>query len=284
MTDQPPATGTAVPAVSAHRLRSVWAIARRDWQMQRSYQFQLFMKLGGAFFVVATTATSARLVRNAPELDRYGGDYFPFVLIGIGMLVFVTAGLRTFGARLSEEQSLGTLEVVLASPIDLGTFLLGGLIVPMAMALASVVGFIAVAMALFGARFPIDGLLLSIPIALLTLASFSAIGILSASFIMLTKRGDPIGVFAAQLSTFVGGAFFPVSLLPEPVRWSARLFPSYYSLEGLRGVLIGDGGVHAALWSMLVLTGFSVVLLPGALWAFRWSVRTCMRLGTLGTY
>jgi ABC-2 type transport system permease protein len=275
---------TAAVPVGPRRLRSVVAIARRDWQMQRSYQFQLAMKLGGAFFVVATTATSARLVRHAPELERYGGDYFPFVLIGIAMLVFVTTGLRTFGARLAEEQSLGTLEVVLASPIDLGTFLLGGLIVPMAMAMASVVGFLAVAVAFFGARFPVEGLVLSVPIAVLTLASFSAIGILSASFIMLTKRGDPIGVLAAQLSTFAGGAFFPVSLLPRPVRWSAHLFPSYYSLEGLRGVLIGDGGVHAALWSMLVLAGFTAVLLPGALWCFRWSVRTCMRLGTLGTY
>ncbi|QXC61733.1 ABC transporter permease [Aquihabitans sp. G128] len=269
--------------VRPSRLRTVAAIARRDWRMQRSYQFQLVMRLAQTGFVVASLSITAKLVRSPPELAQYGGDYFTFALIGISMLAFLTAGLRTFGARLGEEQSLGTLEVVLASPVDLATFLLGSLVVPFAMAMLSVVGFMVVGVAFFGARFPITGVLLAIPIAGLTLAVFSAIGILSASFIVLTKRGDPIAVLAAQLSTFLGGAFFPISLLPRGIRWSAHLFPSYYSLQGLRAVLIG-GGAGDALAPTLVLAGFTAVLLPGSLWCFRWSIRTCMRLGTLGTY
>jgi len=265
------------------RVRAIGAIARRDWRMQRSYQFQLFMRVAQTFFVVASLSFSAKLVKDPPELAEYRGNYFAFVLIGVSMLAFLTAGLRTFGARLGEEQSLGTLEVVLASPVDLGTFLLGSLVVPFGMAMVSVVSFFGVGVVFFGARFPITGLLLAIPISLLTLACFSAIGILSASFVLLTKRGDPIAVVASQLATFLGGAFFPVQLLPHWLRWAAKLFPSYYSLQGLRSVLIGQG-VDRAITPLLVLTAFAVVLLPASLWCFRWTVRTCMRLGTLGTY
>ncbi len=265
------------------RARTVAAIARRDWRMQRSYQFQLFLRLGQTFFVVASLSFSAKLVRHPPQLAEYRGNYFAFILIGISMLSFLSAGLRTFGARLGEEQSLGTLEVVLASPIELATFLLGSLIVPFGMATLTVVSFLGTGMAFFGARFPFTGLLLAVPISLLTLACFSAIGILSASFVVLTKRGDPIAIVASQLATFLGGAFFPVTLLPQWLRWAAKLFPSYYSLQGLRSVLIGRG-VEGAVVPILVLAGFAVVLVPASLGCFRWTVRTCMRLGTLGTY
>ncbi len=266
------------------RGRAVAAIARRDWYVLRSYPLQFLTGFGRSLVAIAAIATTARLVRDAPELERYGGDYFPFVLLGMSILVFVTVGITTFSNRIVEEQNLGTLEVVLASPVDLATFLVGGLVVPMARAVVVVIGYVVVAHVAFGVRLDPDGLVVAVPVAVLTVVAFGAIGVLSASLVLLTKRSDPIALVAAQASTFLGGALFPIALLPGWLRWSARCFPSYWSIEALRRALLGDEGLGAAVGPTLVLAAFAVGLVVVAALAFRASVRLGRRLGTLGAY
>lgn len=270
--------------IGRRRARALIAITRRDWQLLRSYPLQLLTQFGRAFLAVAAIATSARLVRNAPELEQYGGDYFPYVLIGLSILVLVTVSLNTFSRRILEEQALGTLEVVLASPVGLATFLIGSLVIPMVRSAFIVVGYFVVAYLVFDVRMPVDGLLVAIPVSLLTVLAFGAIGVLSASFVLLTKRGDPIAIVAAQAATFLGGALFPVALLPAWLRWSAALFPSYWSIEALRRAMLGDDGPAAAIGPALVLLAFAVGLVVTSAFVFQATMRLCRRLGTLGAH
>jgi ABC-2 type transport system permease protein len=270
--------------IGRRRARALGAITRRDWQLMRSYPLQIVTQFGRALIAVAAIATSARLVRNAPEMQQYGGDYFPYVLIGLSILVLVTVSLNTFSRRILEEQNLGTLEVVLASPIGLGTFLIGSLVIPMARATLIVVGYFVVAYLVFDVQLPFDGLLVAIPVSLLTVLAFGAIGVLSASFVLLTKRGDPIAIIAAQAATFLGGAIFPIALLPAWLRWSAVFFPSYWSIEALRQAMLGDDGPAGAVVPSMVLAAFALGLVVTSTLVFQATMRLCRRLGTLGVH
>lgn len=272
-----------VGAVRRHA-RAIRAITRRDWDLLRAYPLQVVMQFARALVAVAAIATSARLVQDPPQLAQYGGDYFPYVLIGLSILVLVTVSLNTFSRRILEEQSLGTLEVVLASPVGLATFLIGSLVIPMVRAALIVLGYFAVAIFVFDVRLPFDGMLFSIPVALLTVLAFGAIGVMSASFVLLTKRSDPIAIIAAQAATFLGGAIFPIALLPGWLRWSAYFFPSYWSIEALRQATLSESGPAAAVGPALVLTAFAIGLIVTSTLVFRATIRLCRRLGTLGVY
>jgi ABC-2 type transport system permease protein len=74
---------------------------------------------------------------------------------------------------------------------------------------------------------------------------------------------------------------YPVSVLPVPLQWMARLLPVTYSLEGMRQALLAGAG-FAQLWpAVRALLLFAVVLLPLASLVFSWALRRTRITGTL---
>ncbi len=56
----------------------------------------------------------------------------------------------------------------------------------------------------------------------LTIAAFSGLGLLSATAIVLLKKGDPIELLIGSTSSLLGGAFFPVVVMPEWLQGLAK--------------------------------------------------------------
>ena len=110
------------------------------------------------------------------------------------------------------------------------------------------------------------------------------IGVLSASFILYFKRGDPINFLLSGLSSFFGSVFFPVEQLPDWLRPVSRLVPMAWSLEVVRGALLRGRTLGELRVPLFVLLGLAVVLLPLALWASRLAIRAAKREGSLIQY
>jgi len=73
----------------------------------------------------------------------------------------------------------------------------------------------------------------------------------------------------------------PVSVLPVPLQWVARLIPVTYSLDGMRQALLVGGG-FVQLWpSVRALLIFSIVLLPLSIVIFARALRPTKITGTL---
>src|SRR5262249_1200118 len=130
--------------------------------------------------------------------------------------------------------------------------------------------------------------LLALAFLLLTTIVLSCLGILSASFTMVFKRGDPFGIFLGAGSALFSGVFFPTQLIRDYAGGSvaniSRALPATYGLDGIRRVLIEGQGfsqVHQPLISLLVFLG---VLLPLSLWVFSRAVRRAKREGSLIQY
>lgn len=258
------------------------AIASRDLQTQTSYQFNLLLRFGSLLLAIASFFFVSQLVDEAPELAVYRGGYFEFVMVGMLVTSFTLVGLRTFAQTIAAEQSLGTLEILLASPVGLSNLLGGALVVPLAMTALEIVFYLILGIGIVGVGFSLVGALLAIPLLILTVASFCALGIFSAAFIVLTKRGDPITVVVAQATTFLGGAYFPITLMPEPLQWVARLTPAFYGIQGIREALLADAGPAELVDEFTALVIFTAVLLPGSLWLLSRALRVARVTGTLG--
>ena len=104
---------------------------------------------------------------------------------------------------------------------------------------------------------------------------------LSTSYSLLFKRGNPAKWLLLGISGLAGGMMYPVSVLPGYLQAVARLIPLTYSLQGVRAALLG-GAAFRELWpSIIALLIFAAILLPLSFLAFAWALRHTKITGTL---
>jgi ABC-2 type transport system permease protein len=126
--------------------------------------------------------------------------------------------------------------------------------------------------------------LLAFLFLILTTLVLACLGILSASFAMVFKRGDPFGILLGTGSALFSGVFFPTQLLGSGFSAVSRILPSTYGLDGIRRVLIEGQGLSQTREPLLTLFIFLAVLLPFSLWVFGRAVRRAKREGSLIQY
>ncbi|MGH8875114.1 MAG: ABC transporter permease [Acidimicrobiia bacterium] len=260
----------------------VGVVARRDLSVELSYHYSFAMRYLGILLSIATFFFLSKLVGEAPLLGEYSGGYFEFALVGLIMTGLTATSLTAFNSAVSAEMSAGTLEILLATATRPFSMVAGVLVVPLALRLVDTVLYLGFGVWLLGAGFTAGGLLLSVPLFVMSIMTFAALGILAASFVVLTKRGDPITGLLVQITSLLAGTLFPISVLPTPLQYLSKLIPTFYALRGIRGVLLGGEGFLDILDELAVLAGFTAVLLPIALWSLSRAIRISKVTGTLG--
>jgi ABC-2 type transport system permease protein len=73
---------------------------------------------------------------------------------------------------------------------------------------------IVIGIGVLGVGLSLHGVIVSVPVVVLTVANFCAMGIASAAVVLLVKRGDPISGPLYQATLILSGAIFPVELIP----------------------------------------------------------------------
>jgi ABC-2 type transport system permease protein len=264
-------------------IRQVWLFFWRDLSIARTYRtifiFEVVQALFGAtvFYYVARFVDTPELQSSLPQ----GGSYFEFSLVGFVFLDYLNAAMDAFDRSLEEARDSGTLEHLLVTQTSLPVFVAGSAIYPFVATTLRILVYVFWAAVLF--HFPLHsanwlGVLAVLAVALL---AFSGLGILSASYLLIFKRGNPAKWLFLGISSVAGGMLFPVGILPDWLQWVARLNPVTYALEAMRSALLGGAGV-VALWRPLVmLLLFAMVLLPLAMSVFAWSLRRTKITGTL---
>ena len=231
------------------------AIARRDWRTVKRYQFRQLLRLLDFVYAAILAFYVGRLFDTVPdELTEYGGNYFDFAMVGLAVMSVAGLGIGTFNDTITREQTLGTLEVLLVTPTPVPVLLAGSLVLPLALTFIDIALYVGVGIGVFGVGLSWSGVLLSIPLFLLTLASFCAFGIVGAS-IAVAKRGDPLSGPLIQATAVLSGALFPVSVFPPVLELLARCFPAYYGINGLREALLGGGSWSDIAPDVAVLAG-----------------------------
>ncbi|MBN1978389.1 MAG: ABC transporter ATP-binding protein/permease [Anaerolineae bacterium] len=256
---------------------------RRDFKMQMSYRLSFVLQFFGMLFSSSSFYFVSQLLgaSAAQQMSSYGGDYFSFVLIGIAFVGYQGVALHAFSGVVQSAQSAGTLEAMLVTPTRLSTILFSSSLWNFVFTSFRVLLYILMGMLVFGADLRRANVLAGLVILCLTIVTLSGIGILSACFVLVFKRGNPVDFVFGSLSSLLGGVYYPVQVLPDWLQVLARFFPLTYSLEAMRRALLA-GASLADLWrEIAVLVAFSVLLLPLSLFAFRYAVRRAKRDGSL---
>ncbi len=74
----------------------------------------------------------------------------------------------------------------------------------------------------------------------LALLAHLPLGIFSASFLLIFKRGDPITSLVGHLSALLAGVYFPLSVLPGWLQTVSFFLPFTHALEGLRQAVLNS--------------------------------------------
>jgi len=263
--------------------RELWLFFWRDLSIARTYRSPFILEAIEALFGAALFYYVARFV-DSPQLQHalpQGGTYFAFALVGFVFFDYLNAALDAFDRSIEEARDAGTLEPLLVTQTSLPVILAGSAVYPFAATTLRIAVYIAWGAALFG--FPLRAANWFAVIAVLaaTLLAFSGLGILSASYLLLFKRGNPAKWFLIGVSSVAGGMLFPVNILPDWLQFVARLNPVTYALDAMRGALLSGAGL-AELWRPLAaLLLCAVVLLPISMLVFSWALRRTKITGTL---
>lgn len=262
-------------------MRLLFAFLRRDLQIAMSYRSSFVFMLAGGLVTLTVFHFLAKTMGEAPALrGRYGGDYFSFALVGVAVASCLRALQTSFAARLRETQSDGSLEVLLSAPLSTFRVIASLAAYPIASALVRALGLFALGTLLFGARLSIDPLAFAVILAL-ALATFGALGLLSAAFVLTFKRGDPFTYLLDTATYLLAGVVYPVEVLPPWLQKAAQLLPATHALRGLRAAALQGVGVSALWPTLLALCIFGMALWPLAALALALARRHVERTGTL---
>ena len=267
-------------------LRKAFAFLKKDFLVESSYRFSLALSLAGILVSLLTYFFIDKLFghRMAPNLEEFGVNYFSYVLLSTALFGYIGIGMGSFYERIRSEQVEGTLEALLLTPTP-------PLIILFSMALWNSV-FATITMAvymilgtfLFHIDFSSTNILSALLILILTITSFSSLGILSASFVMVFKRGNPVEWIVSGLEGLVGGVFFPITVLPPFLQFAAKFFPITYSIRAIQLAVYKGYSVRQLSAELSALFLFSLILLPVSFSVFKFALKKARREGSLAQH
>lgn len=269
-------------------LRRVRAFVVRDFQLAVSYRLQFIFQVLQVLFAVTTLFFISKIFTGG-VVTRYSQWRDPLAawIIGLAFLNYFMTGFSSLANAIRQEQMQGTLEGVLMTPVSVPTFI------------ASSSAYDFVSATFFSALYLLFGwlfcgveyqgnYLLALAFLVGTTLVLASLGILSASFAIVFKRGDPFSILLATSSTLFSGVFFPTQLIDEYagsiVGKIPRFLPFTYGLDGLRRVLIDGQTFGEVREPLFILLAFLVVLFPFSVWVFARALRRAKREGSLIQY
>ena len=264
-------------------LRKLWAFVVRDFLSQVSYRLAFLMQVTGMLFSVLAFYFLTKMID--PEAEGLNGiPPFQWLLIGLAFQYYFSTALYSFSAKIRSEQMLGTLEAMLVSPTPTSIVIFSSAAWDFVWGGIRVAVYLLFAVLLFKVQLYTNSLLALSLGVILTLLSSAGLGILSASFILYFKRGDPINFLLSGLTTFFGTVFFPIEQLPEWIRPVSDYLPITWSLRVVRGALLQGRTFDELKADLIQLTVLTVILLPLGLICSRYAIRRAKREGSLVQY
>ena len=250
-----------------------------------SYPASFLMSEFTILVPVVTSFFIGKLTVGSQNSDLFGTDYFTFAVVGLAITGVMQTALGGFGSSLQRAQERGTLETLLVEPVP-------WTVLPLVMnvwrtVLAAANGALVLfAGWLLGASYDPSGLPVFILLVLLGILASQAVGILSASFLVLAKKSQPIVKLYSLAASILAGAVFSIDQLPTWLRVFSFMIPHTYVVTTARSQLMEDAGSFAipASIAIPVLIGFTAVVMTGGLLLFRRSLNYARKTGTLSGY
>lgn len=262
------------------------AFVKKDFRIATSYRLNFIMQVFGIFFSNTLFFMVSQMIgaEKLPSLAQYGSNYFTFLLIGVTFTDYFSITTSSFASQIRSAQLAGTLESLLVTPTSIVTILLSSFLYSLLYGSFRILVYFLIGISFFGANIHFNNPAAIMITFFLMLLPFIGIGLLSASFIIVLKQGNPIHYIVSMSSGLLGGVIFPTQVLPEWLKPFSLLLPITHGLEAMRQILINNCGFGEIGFHLLILAGFTVVFMTMGISSILFAVQIARRDGSLLHY
>jgi ABC-2 type transport system permease protein len=254
-------------------LTVAWALAEREFAGRPGYRFSGITAAVSALVTFVGVYYVGRLV--PPGLIA-GADYFTATVIGMGIYGFTTTLTMTPRNFLTTEISFGSMETLLTLGHPVTTYVNAACVFQGARALMKTIAAIAIA-AWFGVDVHASALGFIVPVFLLAGLAGCGFGYIQAALNLRFRTASRVATLASGAGTILSGVYFPIHLLPGPLKSFAQLLPATHAIKAARAALL-EGALP--LGECLALSALAAVYLAGGIFVFRFSTRKMLEEGS----
>ena len=267
-------------------IKQAKAFLKKDFLLESSYKLPFLFNIFAALISILVYFYIDKLFGSGlvKHLEPFGVNYFSYVLLSMAFFSYIGVGLGSFASRIRMEQMQGTLEAIFLTPTKITTFLCSLALWNLCFAFVNMSIYIVLGIFLFKINFSDINLLSTLIILLLTITSFSGLGIISASFIMVFKRGNPVGWIINSIEGLIGGVYFPVTVMPGYLQFMAKFFPITYAIRAIELAVYQGFSLYQLRQEIGFLLLFSCLLLPLSVAAFKYAIKRARYNGSLIQY
>ncbi len=244
-------------------LHGIWAIYRFEMaRFGRTIWTSLMVPVitTSLYFIVFGSAIGSQM------REVSGVPYGAFIVPGLMLLTIFSESILNASLGIYMPKFTGTIYELLSAPLSPLETVLG--YVGAATTKSVVIGLVIFATAHLFVDLPIAHPFAMIAYLVLVAATFCmfgfAIGIWAKGFEQL----QVIPLLVVTPLTFLGGAFYSVTILPEPWRSITLFNPVVYLINGFRWTFFGTSDVGVGI-SLAVTAGFFAACLTWIGWIFR---------------
>jgi ABC-2 type transport system permease protein len=189
------------------------------------------------------------------------------LLVGGWAMQFLLFAVTASATALFREKEHGIFQRVLAAPVTRGDILWSKFLYGICLGLTQLTILFYAGHLLYGIEVgPHLGLLLLVSV--FAAASCASFGMLIASISPTPETARGLSTFVILLMCAVGGAWFPVSFMPEFIQRFSRLTLVYWSMEGFSQVLWSHDTLVELLPTLGTLALMTAVIMGFSVWRF----------------
>jgi ABC-2 type transport system permease protein len=195
-------------------------------------------------------------------------SYFDFIAPGIMAMTVMMSVMTGLPVAISQEKEIGTMDGIMAAPVNRLSILLGKTIAQTGRGLIQGVIILALAIGLFGVAIQ-GSILLVFALLLLGVFSFVGLGIVITSFTKDQETAQMMMMTLMFPMMFLSGVFFPIQQMPWYMQAISKVLPLTYAADALRKVMVLGAGISQISTELIILTAFGIVMIAIAMPVFK---------------
>jgi ABC-2 type transport system permease protein len=188
-------------------------------------------------------------------------------LVGGYAIMFLLFAVSGSAATLFEEKNSGVFQRLLSAPVRPAHILWARFLFGVILGLVQITALFCAGRVFFGLDiFSHGGALLAVSLS--AAAACSAFGMLIAAVSPSAAAANGLATFVVISMSAVGGAWFPVSFMPDYIQRISKLTLVYWSVEGFADVLWAGKSFLEVLPKVGILAGMAAGVMLFAVWRF----------------
>jgi ABC-2 type transport system permease protein len=209
------------------------------------------------------------------------GQYIPFIVIGSVLNSYVNTLLYGMGENIRKEAYQGTLDYVLAAPINKAYVLIGKALSESVTSTIFAVSQLAISALLFGMNLTLGVIAPVFFVIILLVLGLYGMALIMAAVSLMYKQSHDLSESIGYIFYIFAPVRYPIESLPTWAQIFGKLIPLTYALIIVRSLILLGTDLSAVYFEVLALIIVDALLLLAGFYMFNWMEKKTKTSGTI---